>query len=131
MIGNILVQLLKHKNKPKKNSELCKMSRQRRESTVSNLGRKFETVREAAEGLLVLSQQAMGRVEHRQSSSPYESSDIGHTLEQRTAKKISVVIYLLSVTILGILVAFYYALVWRPPTARLFNWTSSDATEEP
>lgn len=102
------------------------MNRQRRRGSFSNLGKKFETIREVAEGLVVRTQEAMGRAEHHQCHSPYEQSDIEHTLSKTTAKRISVVIYLISVTILAVIAAFYYALSWRPPTARIFNWTKND-----
>ena len=65
----------------------------------------------------------MGRSEHNPTNRTYERSDIGHTLEKTSAKKVSEVIYLLSVTIIAVIAAFYDALVWRPPTERIFNWT--------
>ena len=95
------------------------MSRRRRPSPGSGLGKTFETFRELAEGVMVRTQEAMGRVEHRHSS-PYESADLGHALAKTYAKKISVVLFVLSVSMTAVILAFYYALAWRPSTDKIF-----------
>ena len=100
------------------------MDRQHRSrASFSKLGKRFESIREAAEGILVRTQEAMGRSEQHPANRTYERTDIGQTLEKTSAKKVSVVIYLLSVTVLAVIAAFYYALAWKPPTERIFNWT--------
>ena len=95
------------------------MSQRRRGSVGAGVGKTFENIRELAEGVMIRTQEAMGRVEHRHNS-PYESSDLKFALAKTYAKKISVVLFVLSVSIAAVVLALYYALAWRPSTDRIF-----------